>query len=365
MTDTINYKIIDSISKIKKQEWDLIFGDIPEGYRFYKALEESGLEEFSFYYVLLYEDEKPVLIAPLFITRFDVDSVLEETVGSSIRRIRRIIPKFLVFKTLFCGSPFGENGMLGIANNRQDNPGIISQLINILNMFAEKNDVSLIVFKDFMEADTQTLDCLTEHGFFKTDSFPSAIVDLGFDSMDAYFKSLSRGTRKSLRRKLRKAYAKADITVMVVQNVADIVDDIYRLYENTHNAGKTRFEKLTKEFFTKIAENLGPGCKYFLYHVNGRLAAFNLCFVHRDLLIDKFIGFDYDIAYDYSLYFLSWCYNVDWCLQNSIHHYQVGQTDYAPKKQLGGKLVPLYAYVKHTNPLLNLVLKILSKFLSV
>ena len=255
--------------------------------------------------------------------------------------------------------------MLGVAHNRQDYQDIMFQLTDTLNSFGKKNDVSLIVFKDFMDTDAHVLDCLKKHGFFKTGSFPSAIVDLEFDSMDAYFKSLSSGTRKSLRRKLRKAYAKADITIMAVQSVADIVDEIYRLYENTYSAGKTRFEKLTKEFFIKIADNLGPGCKYFLYHVNGRLAAFNLCFVHKDLLIDKFIGFDYEIASDYSLYFLSWCYNVDWCLQNSICRYQVGQTDYAPKKQLGGKLIPLYAYAKHTNRLLNLLLKILSRFLSV
>ena len=48
MTDIINYKIVDSISKIKKQEWDVLFGDIPEGYQFYKALEESVLKNFPF-----------------------------------------------------------------------------------------------------------------------------------------------------------------------------------------------------------------------------------------------------------------------------------------------------------------------------
>lgn len=45
----ITYRIIDSVTKIKKDDWDLIFGDIPEGYQFYKTLEESGLKDFIFY----------------------------------------------------------------------------------------------------------------------------------------------------------------------------------------------------------------------------------------------------------------------------------------------------------------------------
>ena len=94
--------------------------------------------------------------------------------------------------------------------------------------------------------------------------------------------------------------------------------------------------------------------------MNGELSAFNLCFVYNDLLIDKFIGFDYDIARQYSLYFVSWCFNIEWCLKNSIRYYQVGQTDYESKLKLGGTLIPLYAYFKHKNLFFNLIIKLLA-----
>jgi predicted N-acyltransferase len=365
MTDDINYRIVDSISKIKKQEWDELFGNIPEGYNFYKTLEESGLNEFSFYYMLICRDRTLLLIAPFFLTDFPVDTIVDESVGSKIRFIRRALPKFCIFKTLFCGSPFGENGIIGINSELKDKTDIIQQLIQGLDRFSREKNVSLIIFKDFMEEQARLLDCLNERGYFKADSFPSVIIDLNFGSLDEYIESLSYSTRKSLRRKLKKAYSKSDITTKVAGSIEDIIDDIYRLYENTYNAGKTKFEKLTKDFFIKISDNSGSKCKYFLYYVNGRLAAFNLCFVHEDTLIDKFIGFDYDIAHEHSLYFVSWCYNVEWCLQNSIKFYQVGQTDYYPKKQLGGKLINLYAFAKHTNILVNHLLKVLSKYLNI
>ena len=361
----INYKIADSISKIKKEDWDDIFGDIHEGYAFYKTLEESGFGEFSFHYILLYEGSKLLLIAPAFITDFYADDILQERIARPIAAARKILPKLLVFKTLFCGSPFGENGILGIRREVADKQNILHELVRVLNIFCRGKKISLIIFKDFPPEDAGLLGCLQLRGFFKADSFPTAVIDLNFNSFDEYLGSLSHATRKSLRRKIKKARAQGNITTKIVGRIDDELDDIYRLYLNTHAAGKTKFEKLTRDFFLRIAENFGAGCKYFLYYVDGRLAAFNLCLVHGDLLIDKFIGFDYEIAHQYNLYFISWCYNIEWCLENSIHHYQVGQTDYAPKIQLGGKLIPLYAYVKHTNSAVNMLTKILSKFLNI
>ncbi len=67
----------------------------------------------------------------------------------------------------------------------------------------------------------------------------------------------------------------------------------------------------------------------------------------------------------YNLYFISWCYNIEWCIQHGVHCYQVGQTDYAPKTQLGSRLIPLYAYARHTRGIMNSVLRMLARFLNV
>jgi len=360
----MDYRIVDSISKIEKTEWDSLFGDQPEGYGFYRALEESGLKEFSFFYVLLFDAAGLCCLAPVFLHDFLVDDVLERPLARAVAGVRSIFPRFLLFKTLFCGSPFGEHGAIGIRNNEKDRAALAVRLARALKLVAAERHASLIVFKDFRSEDTAVLDRLTDEGFFKTDSFPSAVVDVTAGSFDEYLSGLSHATRKDLRRKLKKARSRADISVAVVDSADVVLDDVYRLYLQTYHAGATKFEKLTRDFFLHISHHLGPRCKYFLYYVNGKLAAFNLCFLHDDLLIDKFIGFDYDLSRDYSLYFFSWCYNIQWCIQHGIHHYQVGQTDYAPKTQLGGRLVPLYAYARHTNPVINSFLKILARFLN-
>ncbi|MFH1281313.1 MAG: GNAT family N-acetyltransferase, partial [Candidatus Omnitrophota bacterium] len=91
----------------------------------------------------------------------------------------------------------------------------------------------------------------------------------------------------------------------------------------------------------------------------GRLAAFNLCFLYDNLLIDKFVGFDYEISKQFNLYFVIQAYNIKWCLSNSLCYYYSGQTNYEPKIRLGGKLITLYAYLKHKNMFFNSFLKLL------
>lgn len=361
--DEGKYRIVDSIRKINKNDWDLIFGNIPEGYEFYDTLEKSNLKEFSFYYLLLYRDGNIISIAPLFVADFYLDIVLEGFIKNVIGFIRNFIPRIFILKTLFCGSPFGENGVLGIPKDVEGSRILVDEINQVMRGFSKGNKIPFIIFKDFLEEDTLLLDSLKHKGFLKVDSFPSVRLELNFKSLEEYFDSLSYSTRKDLHRKLKRAYSKDKIKIKVVDGVEDIIDDVYKLYLNTYHAGEVKFEFLTKDFFINISKNLKPHTKYFLYYVDDQLAAFNLCFVYDHLLIDKFIGFDYEIAHQYSLYFISWCFNIEWCLKNSIRYYQVGQTDYLPKIKLGGSPIPLYAYAKHNNFFFNSAIKCLAAFL--
>ncbi|MFA5286992.1 MAG: GNAT family N-acetyltransferase [Candidatus Omnitrophota bacterium] len=360
MENNIEFKIFDSVDQIGRPGWDRFFGDIPEGYSFYKTLEESKLEEFSFHYAVLYRNQQAILIVPVFITDFNLDIAADGWIIKLTSLIRKFIPRFLILRTLFCGAPFGEQGIIGFSSDAGDKVGLIQELLGGLYEFARQKRIKFFLFKDFQEGQKRFLDRLLERGFFRLNSFPVAINELSFNSLEDYIKSLGPSTRKNIRRKIKNAYSQAKITVQIVDCVDNIIEDIYALYLNTLIQGEVKFERLTKEFFISVGRNMQPNAKFFLYYVNGKLSAFNLCFIYQDLCIDKFIGFDYDVSNRYHLYTVSWCYNVDWCLKNSIRFYKTGQTEYHVKLRMGSRLVPLYAYLRHKNKIVNEFLKILS-----
>jgi predicted N-acyltransferase len=361
--DKKEFKVCDSVNSISRLDWDRVFRDVPEGYAFYKTLEESGLEEFSFFYALLYKNGRLSLIAPIFTADFNLDIAVEGWLKAAIALIRKVYPRFLIIKTLFCGSPFGESGVIGLDLDKEDEPDALGTLIAGLKGFAKSKKARLTIFKDFPQEQAERLRILTGKGFFRLNSFPSAVNELNFHSFEDYLQSLGASSRKSLRRKIRSAYSQAKIEVRLMGEADSAMEDVYRLYLDTHHQGGTKFERLTKEFFISASRNMQPNIKIFLYYVNGRLGAFNLCFLYNDLFIDKFIGFDYDISSRHHLYFVSWCHNIEWCINNGVRFYKTGQTDYCAKLRLGSRLLPLYVYLRHDNRLVNIILKLLSLIL--
>ena len=359
----ITYKIYHKIEQIGRKSWEAAFGDQAEGYLFYKAVEDSHLAGFTFNYLEFCQDAHPVVIAPLFCADFNLDIAAEGFLARAIKFIRIFIPRFLICKTIFCGSPFSECGTLGVKDDALSDPSLKRALLQAIESHAEKSRAQMIIFKDFLKDDTERLDDLKRSGFIELDSFPAVGVDLNFGSFEEYLQSLGSATRKNLRKKLKTAFAQGGIEVRLAEDISPHVDEITRLYENAYQAGSTKFEKLTAEFFLQVNKQLSSQARFFLYYVHGKLAAFNLCLVHKNILIDKFIGFDYAVSNRYNLYFVSWAHNIKWCLEHSINAYYPGQTDYEPKIRLGGKLIPLYVYLKHRQPVSNFMLRLLALFL--
>ena len=359
----INYKIFDNINKIERKDWDEIFGDIPESYSFYKVLDNSQFSEFKFYYLVGYQEDKIIFIAPLFTADFNLDIAVEGWLAKVIGFIRKVFPRFVIFKTLFCGSPFAEHGALGIRQDAQVQPDLVKALLNGINDLTVKTGSRLVIFKDFLKQSTLFLDVLKKHGYSRVESFPAVSVDLNVASFEDYLKSLGKSTRKNLNKKLKQAFSRANLEIKEAGGVEGVIDRIFQLYEFTYNAGSTKFERLNRQFFLQVSRDPGLGARFFLYYVNGKLAAFNLCFVYPDLLIDKFIGFDYDISKRHNLYFVSWAHNIKWCIAKGLQYYYPGQTGYKAKISLGGRLITLYAYLRHKNAFFNFLLKLFIPFL--
>lgn len=357
----LTYEIVDSIERIPRSEWEAVFGDEPEGWGFYRTLESSGIEGFEFFYAVVFDRERILAIAPLFACDYRPDAALGRFGGYLLRRARRLSPRLLTVRTLFCGSPIGEYGVVGIRPDAGDREALLGELVRALEGFSRARGIPLLAFKDFRESDDPLLSPLLRRGFRRVRALPSVAIDLTAPSFDGYLRALSRATRKDVRRKVKKALAEARVRVEIADDIAPLADEIHRLYRNTREARGGRAGMLTREFFVNAGRYMRPEAKFFLYRADGRLAAFNLCFAHGDVLIDKCIGFDYDISRSHNLYFVSWFCNIEWCLDHGVRRYLPGQTGYGPKLRLGGKLVPLRVYLKHRKPLATFCLAALAR----
>ena len=109
-----------------------------------------------------------------------------------------------------------------------------------------------------------------------------------------------------------------------------------------------------------------PCCHFVILRekTDGAMLAFMLCFDFGSQIINKFIGIDYARPKQWLLYFRLWEAALDWALARGAGSIQSGQTGYAPKIEVGHRLVPLTNYCAHRNPLIHWVYAQVAKSVS-
>ncbi|MFA6078492.1 MAG: GNAT family N-acetyltransferase [Candidatus Omnitrophota bacterium] len=357
----LSTEIFRKIGDIPEIEWVSVFPNTIKNYRFYKAIDESEFEGFRHYYIVIYKDGVSVGIAPCFLMDYPLDTSIEGFAKKPIARLRKAFPSVLSLKVLICGSPASE-GRVGIAPKNRSKT--IRALIAGMEGIARTEKAAMIAFKDVPMDYIKLLGrVLTKHGFHKIDSYPSVKMDIDFSSFEEYMKGLSHSTRKDLRRKFKKVDSLPKIDLEVCDNIDNILDDVYGLYQQTFSRSGVQFEELPKVFFANISKHMPGESKYFLWRINNKLVAFNFCLASVDTLMDEYIGLDYSFAHDYHLYFVTFRDIITWCIQNNIKKYESGALTYEPKKRLDCTFSPLSIYVKHRNNLMNFGLRTVFNFL--
>jgi hypothetical protein len=342
-------RFVESEAQIDAPLWDACFPPPLEGRWWYAALEHAGLEDqFSFRYGMIHRDGVAVGIAPAFVMDFPVSLVAPPALMGTVARLGRMFPKLVKPRTLFVGSPCADEGTVGVLPG-VDSKSALRALQQALAALAREVGAALLVWKDFGELDWLA----REARLFPVVSFPGTLVELG-GSKEAYFGALKGSRRHQLRKKLRRSAASVGVRVEVVQRPDEgTLDAVFALFWQTYEKATTKFERLNRRFFARIAEQSQSHFILVRERSSDELLAFMLCFDLGAKVINKFIGIDYTRPKEWLLYFRLWDAAVDWALARGAAVIQSGQTGYAPKIETGHRLVPLTNYCAHRNGVIH------------
>ncbi|MBF0425477.1 MAG: GNAT family N-acetyltransferase [Magnetococcales bacterium] len=346
---------VGSATAIPSTLWQRCFPPPLEGAWWYTTLEESDLgDQFTFLYAVIRRHDTPIAIAPAFLMDLPISLVVPPALLPLLNLLGKAWPTLLHQRTLFVGSPCADAGHVGILPEEDPLP-ILHLLQQELLRRMHVLHAAMLVWKDFPAAfDAPLTSMLSTHGLFRVTSFPGTCVTLPGPDKQAYLAALSGMRRHNLRKKLRKSSAAVALDIQVLKNPdASQLDAITALFTQTYNKAKTRFERLDRPFFARIARE--PQAYFVTLHASTskEMVAFMLCFDGGDLLINKFIGIDYRRPRDWFLYFRLWDAVVDWALSRGMRAIQSGQTGYTAKIRLGHALIPLTNYARHRNPLMH------------
>lgn len=343
------------------EAWRRAFESKAKDSRFYEIVEQTLAGSFEHHYLVL-EDEsgETRAIQPVFFVRQNLVEGIP-ALHSIAAAARRAFRRFLTLRVLMVGCAAGE-GHLGVCR-AEDEEWAAAALHSTLPIYARRSQASLVVFKDFRSGYRAALRSLVENGFTRIPSMPMTCLRLRYAHFEEYFATLSKATRKDLRRKFRKAENTSSLELEVVCDAGSIIDEIYPLYLEVQARSALKFETLTKDYLRDLGRRMPERVRFFLWRREGRIVAFSLCLVHEGVIYDDYLGLDYTVALDLHLYFLTFRDLISWAIGEGLNWYLSSPLNYQPKLHFRCELLPLDLYVMHTSPWLNRLLPPLLKFL--
>ncbi|MEP6937810.1 MAG: GNAT family N-acetyltransferase [Chthoniobacterales bacterium] len=355
-------KIVGAADLRGSVAWRDAFRGKCKDHRFYEIIEETLASDFEYHYLVL-EDLTGIVraVQPLFFVQQNIDEGVPNRIRSGISAVRQLFPRFLSMRVLMVGCAAGE-GHLGTCLV-DDEAWVAEALHASLKTYARRCKASLVVLKDFPARYREALRGFSQNGYARVPSMPMTRLSLPYGNFEEYLGSLSKATRKDLRRKFRKTEKAPPIQLEVVEDITPYIDEVYPLYVQVHERSRLKFERLTKDYFCSVGQRMPDVTRFFVWRQLGKVVAFSLCMVYGTTIYDEYLGLDYSVALDLHLYFYTLRDIITWSLEHGLDSYCSSPLNYQPKLHLGCNLLPLDLYVMHTTSLINPIFRRALKFL--
>ena len=315
-------------------------------------LQESGIDGFNLHSIVVFKDDAPILLLPLFETRFDLSAFVGGWIQKSLKVAVRLIPSVFNPRVLSVGSVAGEWSEIGI--DPQIDQVTLDEAYKIafstMQTLAAEMKSDLVALYNFNHYSKLPREVFKK--FNRVQYRSCALLTINFNSVEEYLSRLSRVARKNVHRKMRVA---PEVRVVRSHNIAPFLDRIYKLYLETVARGPMALGAHNRPFFEQICERV-PGAEYTLYFVQEELIAFNLLIVKQQAMVDKLFCMDYEIGRKHNLYVLSWLENVRTCVELKIPLYYAGQGAEKTKARLGATFIPSFILFKHRLPVFDRLL---------
>jgi len=309
---------------------------------------------------------------PGFLTEFDLLTTADAKIKRLVYKLRRFLPFFskinLKPRAMFIGTTVSEYSLFPQdIDLKALKEYTVSKLDELRCQFLIIKDIPLespILSHRENEFSKLLISYLENNGFTVIYGQALGYVPINFSSTDEYLKRFSSSRRKDLKRKLRSF---SQVSIESISTGDDFLNDsnielLYELYLNVYKKSKIHFDKLTMTFFKEVLKEKKSNGIVFLYRNQDKIIGFNLCYIFRDYLVDKYIGFLYPDSQKFNLYFLSWFHNLNFCIQNNLKTLIVGWTDPEIKAYLGAEFTHTYHAVYIKNAFLRFALNKLRYF---
>ena len=354
MTTKYTYQIV-SESQYLPNDWDSIAqANIFLSAKYLQVLESAAPANMKCQYIGIFNQEELIGIA---LAQF-IDLSHLESYGERDKKLKTWVRNYLFSqfssKLLFIGNNMlsGQNAFA--AKDQASIPEILQTLKQAAFDINQHSKNHLTSFKDFMPSDLPYFDQAVFKKDLKFTSQPNMIFEINslWNQEDDYVNALTKKYRDQYKRSRNKASGieKRKLTLDEIEDQQDIIYDLY-----LHVAENAPFNTfyIPKNHFYLLKEKLKDDFMLYGYFIDGKLIGFNTLIKNGKSLDTYFLGYDEKIQKEKMLY-LNMLYDMIACgISLKFKNIIFGRTALEIKSSVGAIDIPMFGFMRHSQPLIN------------
>ncbi|WP_372754075.1 GNAT family N-acetyltransferase [Mariniflexile sp.] len=363
-----SFQIYHSVNALPT-DWDgLVAHDIFLQSAYLKALQDASPNNIQWFYVGVFKNECLVGIAIIQRVQLYLKDMFRTIKVSCVKEFfRDAISKILKGNILVAGNLMhtGQHGLFFQKKmiSQQDYINLVFEALEVLKSdikLKQNKTIRAILFKDYFEDDSIHL----EDDFFKINNLhkvtvqPNMVLPIQpeWTSMSQYIYALNKKYKSRYKRAKNKlgSIVCEELNLETIQRNSN---KLYELYLNVSNNAKFNTFILPQNHFYNLKLQLANRFRVFGYYSKGELVGFFSLIENNNNLETYFLGYDEIHQYQNQLY-LNMLYSMlDFGIRNQFKTVVYARTAMEIKSSVGAKAKPMQVYIKHTNWLLNAILK--------
>jgi predicted N-acyltransferase len=356
---TYSSRVFGSIDEVDLTAWQRVRSEARASIfmdpRFIAGVETSMKQSCRFWYVIIYDEGRPVACAALSAMTIDLTDLSDRRLAWIIRRIPGL-SRLQKLKVLFCSLP-GSPGEKSLAlTQTQESGHVLSVLDEIMHGVAKDTGMDAIVYKEFGENDLEWMKPLLRAGYRCIPIPPMHIFSHSFTDFGQYCSALKTRYRQQINRSTRKLN-NAGVEKEVLTDPGEILKlytpEVHAMYYQMVAKSDVKPEVLPIEYFRQTALRLSSEADLIVLFKDKRIIAFGWALHDGQTYHMTYAGLDYRLNQEFDLYFNLMYTGFDRAFRKGVTTINAGQTATTFKARIGCDFAPLYIFAKGLGPMMS------------
>ncbi|MGC1633119.1 MAG: GNAT family N-acetyltransferase [Gelidibacter sp.] len=371
----IHSKIYTSTTQLPPEWNTLATHDLFLQTAYLTALESASPSSISVYYIGVFNEERLVGIALIQRVQLYAKDMFRASAASRWKAILKDgISLILKGNILVVGNltHTGQHGMY-FKNESISQDAFLETLfkaIHVLKILIKKIDhksIRAILFKDFFKYDSihESSKIFDQHGFFEFQVQPNMILEIcpNWKNREDYLNDLNTKYKTRYKR-AKKKLGKIRLSEMTQDEVLENSEHLYHLYKNLSTKAAFNTFLLPVHHFFNLKLELHEKFRIFAFYRNNEIIGFYTLLLNGQTLETYFLGYDDAHQYKNQLYLNMLYEMLAFGIENKFKTIVYARTAMEIKSSVGAKPKAMSMYIKHTNPLINAILKSIFKLMN-